>query len=132
MTLIHRVNNTTEVKAQATRHRFSTVEKVRILAEVDACTSAGDLSASLRREGMYSSLLASWREQSAAGQLDANAKKRSPVAKPVDSRDAKIAMLERKLQRAELICDVQKKVAVFCGWELATPDDAMRDEPTSK
>lgn len=130
--MINGMNNTTEVKARATRRRFSAAEKVRILAEVDACATSGELSALLRREGMYSSLLASWREQRKHGQLSPGAKKRGPVAKPVDPRDAKIAALERKLRRAELICDVQKKVAALCGWELATLDDVPPDGPTSK
>ena len=130
--MINGMSNTNEVQARATRRRFSTAEKIRILAEVDTCTNPGELSALLRREGMYSSLLASWRAQKKTGQLGAGAKKRGPVAKPVDPRDATIAMLERKLRRAEFVCDIQKKVAALCGWELAPLDDSTLDEPTSK
>jgi transposase len=130
--MINGMTNSTEVKGRASRRRFSTAEKLRVLAAADACTASGEISALLRREGLYSSHLANWRQQQKSGQLSGSPKKRGPVPHIKDPRDAKIAMLERKLRRAELVCDVQKKVAALCGWELATLDDAPLDEPASK
>ena len=130
--MINGMTNSTEVKGRATRRRFSTAEKLRILAAAEACTASGEISALLRREGLYSSHLANWRQQQQGGQLNGSPKKRGPVARITDPRDAKITMLERKLRRAELLCDVQKKVAALCGWELATLDESTLDEPASK
>ncbi len=126
------MTNSTEVKSRATRRRFSTAEKLRILAAAEACMASGEISALLRREGLYSSHLANWRQQQKGGQLNGSPKKRGPVARIKVPRDAKITMLERKLRRAELLCDVQKKVAALCGWELATLDESTLDEPASK
>ncbi len=130
--MINGMNNSTEVKGRATRRRFSTAEKLRILAAAEACTASGDISALLRREGLYSSHLANWRQQQKSGQLSGSPKKRGPVVRVKDTRDAKIAMLERRLRRAELLCDIQKKVAALCGWELATLDEATLAEPASQ
>ena len=58
-----------EVVVRAQRRQFSMAEKVRILAEADACQGAGAIGALLRREGIYSSYLTQWRRERAAGQL---------------------------------------------------------------
>ena len=52
----------TEVVAKAKRRRFTAAEKLRVLRAADGCTKSGELGALLRREGLYSSHLASWRE----------------------------------------------------------------------
>ncbi len=52
-----------EVSEQAKRRRFTAEYKLRILREADACKGDGDVGALLRREGLYSSLLSSWRRQ---------------------------------------------------------------------
>ena len=52
----------TEVVAKARRRRFTAAEKLRLLREAEGCTKTGELSALLRREGLYSSHLANWRE----------------------------------------------------------------------
>ncbi|MDA8199343.1 MAG: hypothetical protein M0Z54_07925 [Thermaerobacter sp.] len=56
-----------EIEVRAYRRRFSTAYKLRILAEADACTEPGAIGALLRREGLYSSHLSTWRAQRAAG-----------------------------------------------------------------
>jgi transposase len=53
----------TEVVAKAQRKRFSAAEKLRILREVDACQGSGEIGELLRREGIYSSYLTTWRRQ---------------------------------------------------------------------
>ena len=70
----------------------------------------------LRREGLYSSLLTNWRRQREAGALQAmRGRRRGPTPRPVDPRvkqlEAENRRLQRKLQRAETIITLQKKVA---------------------
>lgn len=117
----------TEVVAKAKRKQFSAAEKLRILREVDACQGAGEIGALLRREGIYSSYLTTWRRQRERGELDGLApQRRGP--KP-DPQAAEIAQLKRenerlqkRLQQAELIIDFQKKAAQLFGGTLETPD----------
>ncbi len=124
----------TEVSTKATRRRFTTAEKLRVLREADiAAREAGGVSALLRREGLYSSHLTSWRRQREAGQFGKTPKKRGPVAVPVDSRDAKIAELERSLRRVEAqrdrferLCALQKKVSELFGIPLETEEETKR------
>ena len=105
-----------EVADKATRRRFSTEYKRRIVREADKCTKMGEVGALLRREGLYSSSLSSWRRQCAAGELtNAGLVKRGPKAQPKDVRDKRIAELERetrrlqrKLAQAETIIGIQK------------------------
>jgi transposase-like protein len=110
----------TEVVAKAKRRVYPAEYKLRILREVDACQALGEIGALLRREGLYSSNLTSWRRQRERGELDGlSPQKRGP--KP-DPQAAELARLQRenerlreRLRRAELIIDVQKKVAQMLG-----------------
>lgn len=119
----------TEVTAKAKRRRFSAAEKLRILNEADRCTKPGERGALLRREGLYSSHLSAWRQARARGELAGlSPRSRGPKAKPVDARDRKIAELERenrrlqaRLERAEGLIEVQKKVSQILGIPL--PND---------
>ena len=63
------VGSEVEVLAKATRRRFSAAYKLRILREADACAQPGELGALLRREGLYSSNVTTWRAQRQAGEL---------------------------------------------------------------
>lgn len=116
----------TEVLSKATRRRFTAKYKARILREADASTEPGEISALLRREGLYSSHLTNWRKARERGELAALApKKRGRKAKRRDARDAQIAELERengklraRLERAEVLLDLQKKVADILGRPL--------------
>ena len=113
----------TEVSAKATRRRFSTAEKIRILREADAAAhETGGVAALLRREGLYSSHLTSWRKQRDAGQFGKSPRKRGPVATLPDPRDKRISELERSLlqveaqrDRYERLCALQKKVSELFG-----------------
>lgn len=110
-----------QVRTKRTRRRFTAEQKLAILKEADACTKPGDLGALLRREGLYSSHLADWRRARERGELQAlTPKKRGPKPKVVDSRDKRIAELERELakerarrERAEGLVEVQKKLAAL-------------------
>ena len=107
----------TEVTAKATRRRFTNADKLRVLHEADDCTRPGELGALLRREGLYSSHLSSWREARRRGELTGlTPRPRGPKAKAVDPRDNKIAELERltrklqgRLERAEGLIELQNK-----------------------
>jgi transposase len=59
-----------EVVPQAKRRRFNAEYKVRILEEADACSEPGEIGALLRREGLYSSHLTTWRRQREQGHLE--------------------------------------------------------------
>src|SRR5687767_7608314 len=88
----------TEVEPRARRRTFSAAYKRDILKQVDACSKPGDISALLRREGLYSSHLVEWRAARERGALDAlTPKKRGPKPVAPDARDRKIAELEREL-----------------------------------
>jgi transposase len=117
----------TEVVAKAKRKRFTAAEKLRILREVDACEGTGEVGALLRREGIYSSYLTTWRRQREAGELDGLApRKRGPKPDPQAIELARLqrenARLQERLRQAELIITVQKKVAQMFGETLETPN----------
>lgn len=73
-----------EVAATARRRQFTSTERARILSAADACKAPGDIGALLRREGIYSSLLATWRKQRAAAQRTAlEPQRRGPKVNPL-------------------------------------------------
>jgi transposase len=118
-----------EVVATAKRRQFSASEKRRIVAAADACKRPGELGALLRREGIYSSMLSTWRKQIArANETALVARRRGPKPDPARPEKLRIerlqrekARLERELKKAHLIIDVQKKVAALLGIQLAEP-----------
>ena len=117
----------TEVVAKAKRKQFTAAEKLRILREVDACQGSGEVGALLRREGIYSSYLTTWRKQRELGELDGlTPHKRGPKPDPQAIELAKLrrenARLQERLRQAELIISVQKKVAQMFGETLETPN----------
>ena len=116
-----------EVPAKAQRRRFSAEYPLRILKQADACKKPGELGALLRREGLYSSLLTNWRRQQEHGALrDLRGRRRGPKPRPSDPRvkqlEAENRRLQRKLQRAETIITLQKKVAEILGIPLKPLD----------
>jgi transposase-like protein len=112
-----------EVVARPTRRQFSAAEKLRLLEAAEAGTPS-ERSALLRREGLYTSHLALWRQQRAAGTLAGQ--KRGPKVDPQAQELAQLmrenAQLQARLQRAELIIDAQKKL--FELLEQLPPDGA--------
>ena len=117
----------TEVVAKAKRKRFSAGEKLRILREVDACQGSGEIGALLRREGIYSSYLTTWRRQRERGELDGLAPQRrgrkpNPEAIELARLRRENVRLQKRLEQAEFIIDFQKKVAQMFGKTLETPD----------
>jgi len=116
-----------EVPAKARRRQFSAEYRLRILKEADACKGPGDIGALLRREGLYSSHLVTWRRQREAGALAGmKARKRGPKGRAEDPRlkqqEREIARLQRRLKQAETIIEIQKKVAGILGIPLKSPE----------
>jgi len=124
-------NPETEVSAKAKRRVFTAGYKRRILDELDRATKPGEVGAILRREGLYSSVVSSWRRQRDAGTLSAlRPKKRGPVAKVSHPLEREVVELKRALAKAEArakhaetLVEVQKKVAELLGIQLAKSDE---------
>jgi transposase len=123
-TAITSLGEVTEVTEKAKRRVFTVEYKRRIVKEAQACKGPGEIGALLRREGLYSSHLTTWRQARDRGDLapGAAAKKRGPTPTAVDPRDKKIAEQEREIsrltkraERAEAIAEIQKKVAALLG-----------------
>ncbi len=112
------------------RRIFSAAEKLRIVRAAAACTERGSVEALLRREGIYSSLLAAWRKQLGLHGTDGLAG-RKPGRKPkMDAKDRRIAELEKrtakleaKLTLAGKLLDLQKKAASILGIDLASDEE---------
>ena len=117
-----------ELSDRPRRRTFTTAYKLGILRQVDEA-GPGGIGAILRREGLYSSLLTDWRRQRDAGACEAlKAVKRGPKVAEPNPLAAEHAQLQRdyksmtlRLQRAEAIVEIQKKVALLLG--LSMPDD---------
>ena len=114
----------TEVVAKPVRRRFTAEYKLRILQTADQC-SPGELGALLRREGLYSSHLSTWRRQRETGQLAGlTPKKRGPKPDPQADEIARLRReterLQARLHQAEAIIDAQKKLSQLFGLNLPT------------
>jgi transposase-like protein len=116
-----------EVVAKATRRRFTVEYKRKILREADAGKTPGAVGALLRREGLYSSHLTTWRTARERGDLAGAPKKRGPARRVADPRDKRITDLERestrwqkRAERAEALVELQKQVAALLGTPQAT------------
>jgi transposase len=116
-----------EVVAKATRRQFTLEYKRKIVREADGCKTPGAVGALLRREGLYSSHLTTWRAARERGDLAGAPKKRGPARRAVDPRDKRISELERertrwqkRAERAEALVELQKQMAALLGTPLAT------------
>lgn len=116
-----------EVLERPRRRRFTAAYKLRIVQEADAAIEFRQVGALLRREGLYSSQLATWRRECAAGALKALGQPRG--RKPADPAAAEVARLQRenaaltrRLAIAEEIIAVQKKVSHLLGIALDGPE----------
>ena len=106
----------TQVLQRASRRRFTAAYKLRILAEADTCTKQGEIGALLRREGLYSATLASFRKQREEGKLA----ERNPELKRKQRRETnakrqkearRLAYLEAENRKLKILLELQKKVA---------------------
>jgi transposase-like protein len=114
-----------EVVAKPQRRRFTAEYKRRIVRAADGSKTPGAVGALLRREGLYSSHLATWRAARDRGELAGPTKKRGPKPQPRDPRDKVIAAQARELarwkqraERAEALVELQKKLGALLGTPL--------------
>jgi len=120
-----------EVPAKAKRRQFSPEYKQRIVREADAANAPGEIGALLRREGLYGSHLITWRRQRERGELAGLSPRRrgrkanavNPLAKRVAELERDKRRLERKLERAELLLDIQKKASRLLEIPLRSLDE---------
>ena len=114
-----------QVTQRATRRRFTAADKLRILAQAEACNQPGQLGALLRREGIYSSTLNSFRKQRDAGKLGKDPHQMQQQRRDKEAarqRDArKIAHLEAENQRLKILIELQKKVAELMSLAQESP-----------
>ena len=120
-----------ELSPRPQRRTFSATAKLRILEETDRAADTGGIAAILRREGLYSSALTDWRRQREAGAFEAlKPLRRGPKPVAAHPTDADLDQLRRentrlrqRLEHAEAIIGIQKKVAALLGIPMATSED---------
>jgi len=112
-----------EVVPKKTRRRFTKAYKLRILEKADRCVGRGEIGALLRREGLYSSQLTTWRKQRREGFLGSAERRGRPrmseSEKALKGRNKELEkknrMLEKELEKASAIIDIQKKLCDLLG-----------------
>jgi len=120
----------TEVPAKAVRRKFTKEYKLGILEKADRCRVSGGIGKLLRQEGLYSSHLTSWRKERQEGALGASGRQRGPKTKKtpegveIEKLRRENARLRKKLDHAERIISVQKKLSEVLGVQLEEPDHA--------
>jgi len=130
----------TEVTEKTSRRKFTAKYKQKILQAADQCTTPGELGALLRREGLYSSHLFQWRKMREQGELAGLTPKQrgpkaaevNPLAKTVAAQEREIAKLRVQLQKAEIVCAVQKKLSELLGITLPTEAEMSLPDAMSK
>lgn len=116
--------------SKAKRRSFGASYKQKIVAEVEAAAGSGSIGEILRREGIYSSTLTRWRKERDAAIDSAFSKKRGPEPQhnPFSAENEKLRRQNQRLQedlrKAEIIIDVQKKVAMLLGRSLPPVPDS--------
>ena len=119
-----------EVVTDARRRSFTGEYKQRILAEADsAAAQPGAIGALLRREGLYSSHLSTWRRERQGGILTGLTplkrgpkSKRNPQQEEMQKLRRENQRLTEELRKAAIVIDVQKKVGALLGWPLPKAD----------
>ena len=119
-----------EVPEKAVHRRFTAEYKLNILQQAEACRGEEGIGALLRREGLYSSHLTTWRRQREIGMLSGlspkrrgrKASARNPLQPEVDRLRKETDRLQKRLKQAELIIEVQKKISQMLGIPLETSE----------
>ncbi len=120
-----------EVPEKKARRKFTAQYKLRIIEEADTCTKSSQIGVLLRREGLFSSNLSTWRKQKEKGLLEAlspkkrgrKEKEKNPLTQRVARLERENERLRRKLKQAETIIDVQKKISEILGITQNLPED---------
>jgi len=124
-----------EVPEKAVRRHFTAEYKLNILRQAEDCRERREIGALLRREGLYSSHLTTWRRQRDAGIFSGlKPKQRGRKVNPVHPLQAENEQLrkennrlQRRLKKAELIIDIQKKISQMLGIPLETSEKGEED-----
>lgn len=110
-----------EVVARPTRRAFTAEYKRRILAEIDGC-HRGEIGLVLRREGLYSSHIDTWRQQLEKAltpkKRGRKPVERNPLQSEVEQLRRETTRLQERLRQAETIIAVQKKVSEMLGLQV--------------
>ncbi len=120
-----------EVSDRPRRRRFTAEYKLNILRELDECQDTRESAGVLRREGLYSSHISSWRRQREAGELQGlkprkrgrPTKVRNPLQADVTRLERQNARLQEELRKANIIIDVQKKLSLLLGLPIENPSE---------
>lgn len=118
-----------EVLPRAKRRRFSAAFKKRILEEYDACTEPGEKGALLRKEGIYSSYIATWKRQlerrdNLVGSTSAKrGPKKDTQREEMEKLEKENDRLRERLRQSELIIEAQKKISQILGLEADENDE---------
>ena len=124
-------NGQVEVLERAKRRQFSASYKLKIVSEADSLSGTGEIGSLLRREGLYASQLAKWRKLRDTGALSGLAKKKrgpkvaspNPLADELETMRRENKRLLKKLHKAEMLIDLQKKVAALLSEDLMDEDE---------
>ena len=127
---------TVELVEHAKRRRFTADYKLAILAEADAARESGEVGALLRREGLYSSHLTTWRRQRDEGALIALSRPRGrkpehPLEKENQELRRRLEKTESELAKARIVIEVQGNVSTLLGG-LLEPRGAGETESTER
>jgi len=123
-----------EVRAVASRRHFSAAYKLSVLEEADRASDPGVIGALLRREGLYSSHLSTWRRERRQGALAGLSRVRGRKAKLTTEQrrivelESRCVRLERELSQALTVIDVQKKLCTLLGVPTAASDQNIGNE----
>lgn len=110
-------------KQRAPKRTFSNAYKLQILNAIDACTTATERAALLRKEGLYYARISTWRKQFQGGKFVSNKTPQSILLNQQLTRE--VASLKKKLAQAEAIIEVQKKVSEL--FSISMPDQEMSE-----
>lgn len=124
-----------EVSEKKARRRFTAQYKLGIVEQADMLKESGQIGALLRREGLYSSNLTTWRRQRDEGQLQAlspkkrgrKARQKNPLAQRVARLEKENRRLQDQLKQAKTIIEVQKKISEILGIPQSDLDDNGSD-----
>lgn len=121
-----------QVVERPIRRRFDKAYKQDVLLQIAACTREGEVGEILRREGLYSSIVSTWRQKEKRGLLKASASEKTSARPGV--QDVRVPQLQRenarlkaRLQQTELILEIQKKASEILGISLMTLDNERSD-----
>jgi transposase len=129
-----KIVSSNQIEPRRKRRKFSGAYKARIVSMAAACSDPGEVGALLRREGLYSSHLSNWREQARAGSVEALGRKRGPKKKRSETKlraerlEREVEALKKKLEYAEEVIEIPKKLSRILGVPLNPPKEPDFDD----